>query len=91
MLIVDDVYIAQRIEFCNGQFVGLTKDGVPAKTVPTFMVQSIIGKYKAIICLIPINNLDSGLLHECFFRVMEGIKDWFDVLAVIADNHVCNR
>ena len=91
MLIIDEVYTAQRIEYCNGQFIGLTKDGVASKTVLTFMVQSIYGKYKDVVCLIPINKLDTALLREWFFKVMEGINDCFQVLAVSADNHVCNQ
>ena len=31
VLIVNEVYITQRIEYCNGQFRSLTKDGIPAK------------------------------------------------------------
>ena len=27
VLIVDEVYTSQQIEYCNGQFIGLTKDG----------------------------------------------------------------
>ena len=55
------------------------------------MVQSIYLKYKNVVCLIPINMLDTALLREWFFKVMEGINDCFQVLAVSADNHVCNR
>ena len=85
VLIVDEVYTAQCIEYCNGQFVGLTKDGIPEKTVLTFIVRLIYGKYKDVVCLIPITKLDSGLLCDWFFRVMEGIIDCFDVLAISAD------
>ena len=91
VLIVDEVYTAQRIEYCNGQFIGLTKDGTPSKTVLTFMVQSIYSKYRDVVCLVPISKLDSGLLREWFCKVMEGLKDVFLVLAVSAGNHVCNR
>ena len=28
VLVIDEVYTAQRIEYSNGQFIGLTKDGV---------------------------------------------------------------
>ena len=91
VLIVDEVYTAQRIEYCNGQFIGLTKDGTPSKTVLTFMVQSIYSKYRDVVCLVPISKLDSGLLREWFCKLMEGLKDFFLVLAVSADNHVCNR
>ena len=61
------------------------------KAVLTFMVQSIYGKYKDVVCLIPINKLNTALLREWFFKVMKGINDCFQVLAVSADNHVCNR
>ena len=91
VLIVDEVYTAQRIEYCNGQFIGLTKDGTLSKTVLTFMVQSIHSKYRDVVFLVPISKLDSGLLREWFCKVMEGLKDFFLVLAVSADNHVCNR
>ena len=77
VLIIDEVYTAQRIEYCNGQFIGLTKDGAASKTVLTFMVQSIYGKYKDVVCLIPINKLDTALLREWLFKVMEGINDCF--------------
>ena len=91
MLIIDEVYTAQRIEYCNGEFIGLTKDGVASKTVLTFMVQSIYGKFKDVMRLIPINKLGTALLCEWFFEVMEGINDCFRVLAESADNYVCNR
>ena len=38
VLLLDEVYTAQRVEYNNGSFVGLTEDGVPAKTVLAFMV-----------------------------------------------------
>ena len=65
--------------------------GVASKTVLTLMVQSIYGTYKDVVCLIPNNKLETALLGEWFFEVMEGINDCFQVLAVSADKHVCNR
>ena len=45
-LMVDEEYPAQRIEYTNGSFTGLTEEGRPAKTVLAFMVQSLFDKYK---------------------------------------------
>ena len=88
---IDKVYTAQRIEYSSGAFIGLTENGLPAKTVLTFMEQSTCGKYKDVICLVPINRLDASLLRLWFDRIMLALHDFFLVIAVSVDNHVCNR
>ena len=90
-LMIDEVYTAQRIEYNNGSFTGLTEDGVPAKTVLTFMVQSVCSKYKDVVCLIPVNCLDTALLQRWFEKVMHALDGIFFVVAVSVDNHICNR
>ena len=42
--ILNEVYVAERVEYSNGSFLGLTDDGTPAKTVLAFMVQSVCSK-----------------------------------------------
>ena len=90
-LMIDEVYTAQRVEYSNGAFIGLTEDGSPAKTVLVFMVQSACAKYKDVVCLVPINRLDSKLLRVWFDKVLVALHDIFFVVAVSVDNHVCNR
>ena len=90
-LILDEVYIAERVEYSNGSFIGLTEDGISAKTVLGFMVQSICSKYKDIVCLVPVTNLDTSILRKWFLKVMKALHDLFIVVAVSADNHICNR
>lgn len=91
VLMIDEVYTAQRVEYSNGSFVGLTEDGLPAKTVLAFMIQSLAGKYKDVVCLIPVNKLDTVTLRTWFDKVMDALDDFFFVVAVSTDNHVCNR
>ena len=57
MLLLDEVYTAQQVEYSDGSFVGLTEDSVPARSVLAFMVQSICGKYRDVVCLIPVIKL----------------------------------
>ena len=91
VLLLNDVQMAQHVEHSNGSFIGLNEDGVPAKTVLTFMVQSICGKYRDVVCLIPVNKLDTGTLSHWFNRVLMAISSFHKVLAVCADNRICNR
>ena len=91
VLMIDKVYTAQRIEYSNGYFVGLTEEGKRAKTVLTFMIQSVSHKYKDVVCLLPVNQLDTEFLKKWFDKVMVALNDLFFVVAVSVDNHVCNR
>jgi len=71
--------------------VGITEDGIPAKTVLSFMVQSSCSKYQDMVCLVPIDRLDTKTLHVWFNKVMLALHDLLTIIAVSVDNHVCNR
>ena len=82
VLLIDEVYTAQRVEYSNGSSIGLTEDGRTAKTVLAFMVQSVCKNYRDVVCLVPIEKLD---------MVMEALDEIYFVAAVSVDNHICNR
>ena len=90
-LMIDEVYTARRVEYSNGAFIGLSEDGVPARTVLTFMVQSTCDKNKDVACLVPINRLDTTILRIWFDKVMKTLDEIFFVVALSVDNHMCNR
>ena len=90
-LLIDEVYTAKRIEYSKGAFVGITEEGTAGKTVLTFMIQSSCSKYRDVVCLIPVDKLDTNLLHFWFNKVMSALNDLVFVVAVSVDNHVCNR
>ena len=70
VLLLNEVQMAQRVEYSDGSFIGLNEDGVPAKTVLTFIVQSICGKYRNVVCLIPAIDLDTvGLDIDTSHRI----------------------
>ena len=90
-LMIDEIYTASRVEYSNGSFIGLTEEGIPAKTILAFMVQSIHSNYKDVVCLVPVNKLDTATLRRWFDAVMAAIDEVMLVVAVSVDNHVCNR
>ena len=91
VLMIDKVYTAQSIKYSNGNFVGLTEKGKRAKTVLTFIIQSVSYRYNDVVCLFPLNQFDSEFLKKWFDKVMVGHNGLFFVVAVSVDNHVCNR
>ncbi len=91
LLIIDEVYVASRIELVDGKLVGVTDNGGLAKTVLVFMVQSIRTKYRDVVKVVPVENLTTSLLLEQFTSVLRSISNIFHVIAVSMDNHVVNR
>ena len=55
VLMIYKVYTAQCTEYSNGNFVGQTEKGKRAKTVLTFIIQSVSYKYNDVVCLLPVN------------------------------------
>ena len=91
VLLLYEVYTAQHVEYSDGNFFGLTEDNVPAKTVLAFMVQFICEKYRDVVCVIPVNKVDTDTLSHWFKSVLKAISAYYKVLAVCADKYICNR
>ena len=77
VLMIDEVYTAQRIEYRNEYFVGLTEEGKRAKTVLTFMIRSVSHKYRNVVCLLPVNHLNTEFLKKWFDEVTVAFNDVF--------------
>ena len=65
-VMIDEVCIAQRIEYNNENFVAVVEEGKRTKTVLTFMIQSVSRKYKDVVpvCLLPVNQLNTEFLKK---------------------------
>ena len=56
-----------------------------------FMVQSVSSNYKDMLCLILISKLDTRILQAWLQKVLVALPNLFVIVAVSADNHICNR
>ena len=92
LLIIDEIYVAKRVEYCAGEVQGLTGDGAVASTLLAFMVKSLVGKYKDVVALYPIAKLTANKQNECYNEVMAMLrKVGLNVVALSVDNATTNR
>ena len=58
LLMIDEIYISKRTDYCGAQIYGLTYKGEDiATTMLCFMIKSVSGKYKDIIPMFPVRHL----------------------------------
>ena len=92
IVIIDEIYVAKRVEYSGGDVQGLTADGSVASTLLCFMVKSLTCTYKDIIAIFPICMLTADKLHECYEDVMVLLHAvQLRVVAVSVDNAATNR
>ena len=60
LLIIDEIYIAKRVEYSGGTVQGLTPEGTVASTLLCFMISSLAGKYKDIVAILSLLYTDCG-------------------------------
>lgn len=92
ILIIDEIYVAKRVEYSAGQLVGLTPDGDVASTLLCFAVKSLACKYVDIVAIYPMAKLTAQKLNECFQDVRRFLSNIsLNVIAVSVDNASTNR
>lgn len=92
VLMIDEIYCAQRVEFMGGNFFGLMDSSQPVKTVLVFMIKSIAGPFKDTVALFPIANLDSKIMKTTTFQVLEALESLGCRITLLSlDNASANR
>lgn len=92
ILMIDEIYIAKRVEYTAGEIQGLTADGTVASTLLCFMVKSLTSKYKDLVAIYPVNKLTASKQYECYKEVVTLIESVsLNVTAISVDNAAVNR
>ena len=92
LLIIDEIYVAKRVEYSGGEVQGLTPDGAVASTLLCFMVKFLASKYKDIVAIYPIATLNAAMQYECFKEVQRSLTAvGLYVVAISVDNASTNR
>lgn len=91
-LVIDEIYIARRIEYSSGQLTGLDEDGAIASTLCCFMVNSVAGPFKDMVAMHAVTTLTAKKLSDWFKQVMDLLRSLnFTVVAICIDNAAVNR
>ena len=92
MLVMDEIYISRRVEYSRGKILGFCNSGKDvASTVLVFMIRSVIGKYRDVVSIVPVNNLTAVTMHNSFNVVMRSLLHiGFSVVATSVDNNRVN-
>lgn len=92
VLMVDEIYCAQRVEFMGGNFFGLMDNQQPVKTVLVFMIKSVAGPFRDTVALFPITSLDSKIMKTTTFQVLETLQSLGCRVTLLSlDNASANR
>ena len=92
VLIVDDIYIAKRVEYSAGEVQGLTPDGSIANTLLCFTVKSLTSKYKDIVVMYPMFKLTAAKQNDCYQQVAALVRNVkLNVVAIFSRQRHCQQ
>ena len=89
-LLMDEVYSHQDVQYVNGNFFGYENEQL-TKTMLCLMIKSIAGKYRDIISMVPIVNINAEKLYEIWKSTVSAMtKVGFDIAVTMTDGHSSN-
>ena len=92
VLLIDEISTAQLVEYQIGQLYMDTRASKRPRLCSASMVSSVAGDYRDVVCLTPVVNLTSGLLHKMFIQVLQVMHSvGLIVVATSMDNFSANR
>uniref|UniRef100_A0A0K2UNI0 Putative LOC101234274 [Hydra vulgaris] n=1 Tax=Lepeophtheirus salmonis TaxID=72036 RepID=A0A0K2UNI0_LEPSM len=88
ILIFDEVYSSQRIEFISGKLYG---SETPTGTILCFMIRSVTYNYNDVVAMVPVFTLNSKIIKNWTMEAIKMItKLGFDVVGLVCDGYASN-
>ena len=92
LLMIDEIYVARRIEYNGGNVYSVTNTREVASTSLSLMINSVGEPYKNLISIYPISQLTADKQCECYKEVFSLFNSiTLTVLATSVDNAPANR
>ena len=89
-LLMDEVHTVKNVELSNGCFFGLTNNEI-TKTLFSIMVKSVASKYRDVVSLTPISNINSDKITAIWHNCVEVLTEiGYDVCITMTDGHDSN-
>lgn len=94
ILMIDEIHVANKMAYKEGKLEGSASNSslTEASTAQVFMISSILSKYKDVVAIIPMKNMNANMLHGMLLKVLKMLHTTgYSVICVISDNNRVNR
>ena len=90
-LLMDEVYCKQTVQYSNGRFFGAENNEI-TKTLLCVMVKSVCGKYRDVVSMTPISNINADNLYTVWENCITVLSEiGFVVVITMTDGHKSNE
>ena len=84
-LIMDEVHAEKDAQYSNGKIYGI-ENGAITKSLLTVMIKSLVGKYHDVLCMSPIDNIDSTKIEKVWRNCVKALTEiGFSVKLTVVD------
>ena len=78
-LLIDEIYCSKQVQYAHSRFYG-NENGKITKILLCFMIKSVARKYRDIIAMVPISNLNADKQYTIWCNTTSALKEiGFDI------------
>ena len=89
-LLIDEIHCSKQVQYAHGRFYG-NENGNITKTLLCFMIKSVAGKYRDIIAMVHISNLNADKQYTIWCNTASALKEiGFVIVLTMTDGNKVN-